>query len=258
MRPLLAIAALLLAPVLLAAPEAREQSDPAAVQMLDRAQAAMGEGVTRGTYRVEIIRPEWQRTIRFETTMDHAADRFRMELLAPRKSAGTVFDKDDGTLSMSLPKLGRRIVISPAMLQEPWMGTDFSNRDILDLDALEDHYVHRMAGEDTGPEGEPLVVIRSEARPEAPVTWHAIEHRLRRDGIPVRIEYYDSRDRLVRTLRFEDVRELGGRMRPARWVMQPADAPQQRTEVVVESLERLPESPFDSAPAPDRASSPEQ
>jgi hypothetical protein len=214
-------------------------SDPEAVALLERAREVMGDGPTEGTYRVEVIRPDWQRTIRFDATLEPEAGRFRMVLRAPRKSAGTEFRKDGDRLTMTLPKLDRTLVISPAMLQDPWMGTDFTHRDLLDLETLRSGYEHRVTGREAGPEGEPVVVVESTALPEAPVTARRLEQRFRPDGTPLRVDYYDCEGRLLRTLRFEDVRPLAGRPRPSRWVMQPAGEPGHRTEVVVESLRRL-------------------
>ena len=112
------------------------ESDPAALELLHKSEALMRSPATVAEYQVDIIRPDWQRTMTFRSLDDMRNNRFRMEILSPRKTKGTVFLKVNNTLSMYLPKLERQINISPAMMQDPWMGSDFNNQDLLETDSI--------------------------------------------------------------------------------------------------------------------------
>ena len=74
-------------------------------------------------------------------------------------------------------------------------------------------------------------------RPEAPVIWGRIEQQIRkRDRMPLWAHYYDEDGTLSRTITFSDFAMMGGRMVPARTVIQPAEG-EERTVVIYLELE---------------------
>lgn len=205
--------------------------DPEALALLRKSEELMRGQGSRGTYRVQIVRPDWQRELRLDSIDDRANGRYRLEMLEPAKVKGTVFLKKGDRLSMYLPKLKREIAISPAMMHDPWMGSDFNNQDLLESGALIDQYEHRIAGRDGD-----LVTIESTPKPGAPVSWMRIEQQIRRDGLPVAIHFHCQRGERARVLRFEEPRTLGGRRIPSRWVMQPLALPEQHTLIEIEEI----------------------
>lgn len=226
-------------------------SDDPGAELLARSNHMLRGQSSTGTYRIEVVRPEWRKVIRFRGQYDYARDRFRMEVLEPRKSAGTVFLKVDGRLSMYLPKLKRQVAISPAMMPDPWMGSDFTNHDLLEADSPLRDYTHMLTDWLEPGAGTPVAVIRSRPRDGGDVPWgHLVQH-VREDGVPLKVEYFNCRDEKVRVLSFADVQEVAGRPVPMRWEMRPAATPNAYTTVQVEELsfvESLPEELF--APPP--------
>ena len=214
---------------------ATAQSDSAALELLRKSEQLMRGTGTEGVYRVQIVRPEWQRTLQLNSIDDAVNDRYRLEMLKPRKVKGTVFLKMDDRLSMYLPKLRREIAISPAMMHDPWMGSDFNNQDLLESSSLLDRYEHRIVGREG--EGESAVItIESTPKPGSAVSWMRLEQRFRADGLPLEIQYHCKRDQRRRVLRFEQPKEVGGRVIPTRWVMQPLALPDQHTLIEVEEI----------------------
>ncbi len=205
--------------------------DAEALQLLRKSEALMRGGGSEGRYRVLIQRPDWQRELQLTSIDDGARQRFRLEMLKPRKVQGTVFLKKDGRLSMYLPKLRREIAISPAMMHDPWMGSDFNNQDLLESDALIDSYDHRIKARDGD-----LITIESTPKPDAAVSWIRLEQKIRSDGIPVAIHYHCKKGERARVLRFEQPKTLGGRLIPSRWVMQPLAKPDQHTLIEIEEI----------------------
>jgi hypothetical protein len=57
-----------------------------------------------------------------------------------------------------------------------------------------------------------------------------------RDWVPVVAEYFDE-GRLMRTMRFEDVRTVSGKRLPMRMILQPENRPAERTEMRYDRLE---------------------
>jgi len=234
------------------------ESDPEALALLRKGEALMRSDATAAEYRIDIIRPDWQRTMTFRSHDDRRNSRFRMEILSPRKTKGTVFLKVNNTLSMYLPKLERQINISPAMLQDPWMGSDFNNQDLLETDSLIDDYIHRIVGRE-GDGAAAIITLESTPKPTAAVTWKRLLQRIRADGLPLELEYRCEK-RTSRRMVFDEFKEMDGRTIPTRWTMTPLDNTGKRTVITLTSIDF--DAPIDPAlftpgakaagPAPDR------
>jgi outer membrane lipoprotein-sorting protein len=212
-----------------------QQSDPQALELLHKSEALMRSNMTVAEYQVDIIRPDWQRTMTFRSHDDLRNDRFRMEILSPRKTKGTIFLKVANTLSMYLPKLERRITISPAMMQDPWMGSDFNNQDLLETDSLIDDYTHQIVKRE-GQGDQAVITIESTPSPEAKVTWKKLLQRIRADGMPLELEYRCER-RANRRMAFDQFKEMDGRTIPARWTMTPLDSEGKRTVITLKRID---------------------
>ncbi len=203
-----------------------------ALALLHKARALMHGGGSDGTYRVSIVRPEWQRELRLRSIADAAKDRYRLEMLAPRKLKGTLFLKQNDRLSMYLPKLRREVAISPAMMHDAWMGSDFNNQDLLEASALISDYQHSFRP--TGEQGTTL--IESTPKPVLAVSWMRLEQRFGADRLPLGVDYICKRGNLKRRLSFAEPKTFGKRRVPTLWRMQPVESPDQHTLVRIESL----------------------
>ena len=212
------------------------KSDPEAIELLRKNETLLRSAGTITEYQVKIVRPDWNRTLEFRSHDDYVNEQFRLEILNPRKVKGTVFVKSDKRLSMYLPKLRRAIAISPAMMHDPWMGSDFNNQDLIESDSLIGDYTHRILSrtrDDTGDR----IVIESAPKPDAPVAWGKLRYHLRSDGLPLQLEFYDSAGRLVRNMSFSEPKKFGNRTVPTRMTMQPSDKPNQYTEINIENVQ---------------------
>jgi hypothetical protein len=212
-----------------------DETQQEAVDLLRKTESLMRSSGTIAEYQVDIIRPEWQRTMSFRSHDDIDNDRFRMEILSPRKTKGTVYLKINNILSMYLPKLHRQINISPAMMQDPWMGSDFNNQDLLETDSLVDLYTHRII-ERAGAGEQAVVTIESIPSPTATVAWKRLIQRIRADGIPLEMEYQCEK-RANRRMIFDQIKPMGGRLIPTRWTMTPLDQPGKSTVITLKSIQ---------------------
>ncbi len=200
-----------------------------ATDVMRRMQVLLRADTNEARYTMRVITPEWQREIRLQSWDDRPCRRFFIRILAPRKDRDTTFLKVGPNLWMYIPRLERDIRIPPSMMLSAWMGSDFTNDDLVKSASIVDDYTHRILSRD-----DEAFVIESLPRPEAPVVWGKLVHRIRRDGIPLWAEYYDEHGQLLRRLRFEAVREVGGRRIPTRWIMQPLTRPGHETVLILE------------------------
>ncbi|MEW8051866.1 MAG: outer membrane lipoprotein-sorting protein [Candidatus Thiodiazotropha sp.] len=211
------------------------ETEQEAVDLLRKSEALMRSSGTVAEYQVDIIRPDWQRTMSFRSHDDVENKRFRMEILSPRKTKGTIYLKVDNILSMFLPKLRRQINISPAMMQDPWMGSDFINQDLLETDSLVDQYSHRIVKRE-GVGEQAVVTIESIPSPTATVTWKRLSQRIRVDGIPLEMEYQCEK-KANRRMTFDQIKIMDGRLIPTRWTMAPQDQPGKSTVITLKSIQ---------------------
>jgi outer membrane lipoprotein-sorting protein len=211
-----------------------DDSAKEAVELLQKSETLMRSSGTEAEYRIDILRPEWQRSMTFRSHDDRDNQRFRMEILSPRKTKGTVFLKVDNILSMYLPKLRRQINISPAMMQDPWMGSDFNNQDLLETEAMLDGHTHQII--DRQGEGEAAVyTIESTPNPETTVTWKKLVRKIRGDGVPLEMAYH-CKQKVKRLMVFDQIEEMGGRVIPTRWTMKPNDGEGKSTVITLQSI----------------------
>ena len=186
------------------------------------------------TYRMQVIRPGDNREFRVRSWDDRTGERSFIHILAPRRDADTTFLKVGGNLWIYLPRLERAIKIPPAMMLNSWMGSDFTNDDIVRESSAINDYTNTIRSREPGPKGTELVTIESIPHRDAPVVWGKVVAKIRSDGIPVRQQFYDEDGELVRTMRFEAVATLGGRTMPTRLVMIPEDQENHSTILTIE------------------------
>jgi hypothetical protein len=156
---------------------------------------------------------------------------------APPREKGNVTLKRKAEVWNWLPAIQRVIKIPPSMMLASWMGSDFTNDDLVRQSSVVDDYTHALAGkEEVG--GVSCHKIILTPKPESAVVWGkvimwisvAADHELR-------TEFYDEDGKLAKTFTGSDIRTLGGRRLPAHWEMVPAGEPGSRTVLEYESLD---------------------
>jgi len=159
-------------------------------------------------------------------------DKFLAKILGPSQLKGNATLKSGDHLWNYLPRLDRVVQLGSSMMGGSWMGSHFTNDDLVKETDFRVHYACQSWREEGG-----QVVVVATPRANAPVVWGKQVIRIvKATAIPVSTEYYDERGTLKRTMRFEDVRSMGGRTLPARMVLQPADAPSERTVVTLSKM----------------------
>lgn len=154
-------------------------------------------------------------------------DKFLAQIIRPSRLRGMATLKSGDNLWNYLPRMDRIVKLGSSMMGGSWMGSHFTNDDLVKETDMRKHYTCTGHTE----EGDALV-ISTKPRPNAPVVWGKVVMKIKKgSAIPIWTRYYDERGTLKRTMRFENVQTMGGRTFPTRMVLQPADAPSERTEV---------------------------
>ena len=235
--------------VLSGAPGGLSAQEPAAVDLIRKVQEILRSDTNVGVYHMKVIRPDWRREMRMKSWDDRPGKRFFIHVLAPKKEKDTTFLKVRGNLWMYLPKLERDIKIPPSMMLNSWMGSDFTNDDLVKTSSVVEDYTHRLLALESDGDEE-VAVIESLPKPEAPVVWGKLVHRVRLDGMPLEEVFFNERGKEVRRLSFESVAEMGGRRIPTRWIITPLGKPDHRTVMEIEEIVfdvTIPEATFGRA-----------
>ena len=153
---------------------------------------------------------------------------------APAREEGTATLMTDEGLWNYAPRADRLIRIPSGLLSESWMGSHFTNDDLLRETSYREDYTAVADWVDA--EAGRALRITLTPRPEAPVVYTRVEFRLDERWVPSRTDYFDGED-LVRTMRYSDVEEVAGRMLPLTLTVIPTDTPTERTVVIYHTLE---------------------
>jgi hypothetical protein len=174
-------------------------------------------------------------------------DKALIVIQEPVRDKGTASLKVDKNLWNYLPKIRRTIRIPPSMMLASWMGSDFTNDDLVRESSYTEDYDYELAGRSEDPEG---WLVRFVAKPDVVGLWNSFDVVLSNDGtIPLLSRYYDRKDRLARTMHFTDVKEFDGRRIPAHMTLLPEDEDKEghKTELIYLDIRfdvDVPESTF--------------
>jgi hypothetical protein len=196
---------------------------------------------------LSVTKPRRQRKLAMKV-WTQGQERVLVLIQSPAKEKGTATLKVDRNLWNYLPRIKRTIRIPPSMMQASWMGSDFTNDDLVREASLSQDYSYELIGASQTPPG---WSIRFTAKPGVVGLWKRIEWIVSQDGmLPLEAKYYDRKDRLSRIMTWSDVKELGGKTLPARMTLIPADKEGHKTEMVYQRIDfekNVPNSMFSLA-----------
>jgi outer membrane lipoprotein-sorting protein len=159
------------------------------------------------------------------------AEKVLVKVLAPKKEAGTATLKDGSDIWNYLPKIDRTIRIPTSMMMSSWMGSHFTNDDLVKESRLTRDYDIRISFEGMRDARE-VYEFSLQPLPNAPVVWGKIVMEVRKqDLMPVWSKYYAEDGQLKRTMIFSNYQVMGGRLVPSIMRMTPADKPLEHTEI---------------------------
>jgi outer membrane lipoprotein-sorting protein len=188
----------------------------------------------RSVMKMTVVRPDWER----EVTMKgwSLGREFSLILItAPARDKGQVFLKRKTEMWNWQPSIDRVVKLPPSMMLQSWMGSDFTNDDLVKQSSIVEDYNHTLKGDTVigGLNAYQIVMI---PKPNAAVVWGKIVACVeKKEFNQLLVRYYDEEGALVNTLVMSDIRMIGGRVLPCKLEMFPHDNPKQKT--VIEYIE---------------------
>ncbi len=194
-----------------------------------------GEKSSQGTMTMTIVRPTWERTIQFKIwTLERD---YSMTLItSPAKEKGQAFLKHKTEMWNWMPSISRMIKLPPSMMSNGWMGSDYTNDDILKESSMVVDFTHKIIGSETI-DGWDCWKIEMYPHEDAAVVWGKIIKWISKDEyLMLKSEYFDEDGYLVKTEFGTDVKTMDGRKITSRIEIIPADKNNQKTIVVIDDI----------------------
>lgn len=208
------------------------------------------DDVGRGTSSIAVIQMD-VKTSRYERSMTMKAwsqgkEKSLIRILAPAKDAGVSTLKVDDNMWNYLPKVDRTMKLPAGMMSGSWMGSHFSNDDLVkEVRLAVDYDVELRQKPADNPQG--AYVISLVPHEDVPVVWGRVEVRVLPNKVPLDVRYFDEDDALARTMSFEDPQDYGMGLMPRIMTLTPADKEGEFTRITyveVDFATEVPDSVF--------------
>ena len=188
------------------------------------------------TMSMTIVRPDWSRTLEFKNWLK--GNQYALTLITePAKEKGQTFLKIKSDMWNYLPSISRLIKLPPSMMSQGWMGSDYTNDDVLKETSMVNDYEHQIVGEERIENMDCYKIVMTPHN-ESAIVWGKLVTWISKEGsLFLKTEYYDEDGYLVKTELGLDVRKMDDRMIPTRLEIIPADEPRHKTVVTIRSID---------------------
>ena len=212
------------------------QKKLSAKEILDRVDDLFRGSSSHGKMSMTIKTTHWTRTLTAEI-WSKGKDDSLIRILAPKKEEGTATLRAGNNIWNYLPKVNRVIKLPSSMMASSWMGSHFTNDDLVKESRMADDYTFEITFEGVRDNRE-VIEVTCYPKPEAAVVWGKILVRVdKKELLPTEILYYDEDMNLARTMIFSDIGELGDRRLPRVMKVIPADKPDEYTLVKYDEMD---------------------
>lgn len=205
-------------------------------EIISRMEENMRGDASYNEMSMEVVRPRYTREVSMRSWS--LGDDFALiYVTAPARDEGTAFLKRGNEIWNYQPNIDRTIKMPPSMMSQSWMGSDFTNDDLVNASSLTEDYSHEYLGEEEV-DGHMCYIIEMTPSPDNPVVYEKIIQYVSQEHyLPVRTENYDERDALVNTIHFRDIKNFGGRLIPSVMEMIPEDQDNRKTVIITHDAE---------------------
>ena len=226
-------------------------------QLVRRADLVFRGSTSAAVMAMEIKTDRYQRSFKLVAWDDsRQGDKSLIKILGPAAWRGHATLKLGNKLKIYDPKTNHVQVVGHSMLGSSWMGSHFSNDDLVKETRLARDYTLSLIRkwQAAAPVGGTATHyrIKMTPKPTAPVAWGRIEYELWENSngiVPSRAAYFRRVDdaQAARTMTFSQVTPMAGRLVPSEMKVVLASKPGEYTRVIYKQLKlnvKIPGSKF--------------
>ncbi len=206
-------------------------ADDRAIKIIDEMEALYQGKSSSATMTMIVKTPQYERTMKMESSSMGTENSF-IRILSPKKDRGIATLKLDMEMWNYFPKINKVIKIPPSMMMGSWMGSDFTNDDLVKQTTLTDEYELEL--KETAEEYQ-ITLIPKE---QTVTVWGKIEYTINIEHmVPVSQKFYDDNDKLIRKMEFREMKNFSGKFIPSILEMIPLNKKGNKTVIVYNELE---------------------
>ena len=206
---------------------------PSPKEIVRKAYNLMQGQTNESAMSMTIVRPAWKRTISFKSWAK--GNEYSLAIVTdPAKERGQTFLKRKNEIWNWVPSIQKMIKLPPSMMSQGWMGSDYSNDDLLKESSIVEDYEHSLVSMEKIADQE-CYKIKLTPKPDAPVVWGSIIKWIsKNDYFQLRSEYFDEDRVLIKTETASDIKQMGDRRIPTHIEIIPKDKPGNKTLVDIQ------------------------
>ena len=127
---------------------------------------------------MQIITPHWERTLSLKA-WSQGTDKMFILIVSPQKEEGTATLRIGNEMWNYLPKTNKVMKIPPSMMSSSWMGSDFTNDDLVKEISLTKDY--EFSDVTPSEMKDSLIYIEFIPKQDVPIVWAKIITIVRKD-----------------------------------------------------------------------------
>jgi len=203
--------------------------------ILDRVDDLYRGSAAHGKMTMKVTTEHWARELRLEF-WSKGTDKSLVKILAPLKEKGTATLRIAENVWNFLPKTNRVIKVPSSMMGGSWMGSHFTNDDLVKESRMTRDYTFAVSFEGER-DGKQVVELTLTPTATAAVVWGKVVVEVEAgSNLPIRMRYFDEDLHEARVMTFAGVRTLAGRTLPTIMKVVPSDKPSEATEVIYDEI----------------------
>lgn len=204
-------------------------------EIVDRMDRLYRSDTSSAEVEMMIVSEHWSRTLNIDMWSE-GLDKTFMHIKSPKKDAGIATLRIKNEMWNYLPKINKVMKVPPSMMMSSWMGSDFTNDDLVKESSLREDYDARLIEpEGSDPDNFYVELIPKE---DIPIVWAKIVFAVNKENyLPLWEAYYDEKGRKMRLMEFTEPKEFSGRLIPSVLVMSPLNKPEKKTVIKYIKLE---------------------
>ena len=114
-----------------------------AKEIIQKADQKQRGETSSGELKMTIVRPTWKREMQMKS-WSMGTDYMLILVTAPARDKGAAFLKRENEIWNWQPTIDRTIKLPPSMMMQSWMGSDFTNDDLVRESSIVIDYTHKI------------------------------------------------------------------------------------------------------------------
>ncbi|MFA5646101.1 MAG: outer membrane lipoprotein-sorting protein [Candidatus Ratteibacteria bacterium] len=208
--------------------------NPTPVEVITEMESRMRASSMQGTLVMKIETPHWKRSLSVAFWI-LGSEKACVKISAPPKEAGIASLRIRENMWNYFPKVERTVKIPVSLMMQPWMGSDFTNDDMMRATSFVKDYTHSLQSL-RGTDESRVWEIVSLPKRGVPVLWGKVVTRVGADYLPQKQEFFSTRGVLVKVLTYSDIQMIGGRRYPRIWKMETKDKSSSSTTITYRDI----------------------